>query len=481
MTLRIFNSLTRRKDDFVPLDPEGRKVSFYNCGPTVYGPFHIGNARNFVVVDVMRRWLEHLGYAVHFVQNITDVDDKIIARAAEEGIPPGQVAEKYTKLFFEHIALLGVRPADEHPRATQYVEPMIALVERLLAGGHAYVTGDGSVWFEVRSFQDYGKLSRKNIDEMRQGERVDEEQQRLKRNALDFCLWKAAKPGEPAWDSPWGKGRPGWHLECSCMAMKCHGAETIDIHSGGVDLQFPHHENEIAQSEAATGRPFARYWIHNGFLNIDGEKMSKSLGNFKTIDALLALYDALTLRHFLVSASYRRELDFTQENLEAARKATRRYAEARREAARVLGSEPSPEAWRNSARARELEARFAEAMNDDFNTAQALASLFDLVTELNTLRTAVERGAGDRAELEALTSLLDLFRGILGTTANLEPAEEAGLSDLSGQLVELLLDVRAKARKAKMFDLADDIRNRLAGMGIVLEDSPAGTKWKRSG
>lgn len=478
MALRITNSLTRQKEDFVPLDPEGQRVTFYNCGPTVYGAFHIGNARNFVVVDVMRRWIEYLGYDLRFVQNITDVDDKIINRAAEEGTTPEAVAEKYTKLFFEHIALLGIRPADEHPRATQFIGPMIGLVKSLVDGGHAYASEDGSVWYDVRSFDGYGKLSRKNLDDMREGERVTADQQRFKRNPLDFCLWKASKPGEPSWDSPWGKGRPGWHLECSCMAMKCHDSETIDIHSGGVDLQFPHHENEIAQSEAATGKPFARYWVHNGFLNIDGEKMSKSLGNFKTIDMLLEKYDAIVLRHFLITAHYRRELDFTVENLDAARKGCERYVTAEREAIAVLGSEPASDAWKTQEACTALEQRFAEAMNDDFNTPQALAVLFDLVTELNSERARVEKDGGSTGQLAGFTSLLRRFRYLLGVPATIENHDEE-LSDLSGQLMELLIEVRAEARKARQFAIADKVRDRLGEIGIALEDKPAGTTWKK--
>ncbi|MBI5153902.1 cysteine--tRNA ligase [Candidatus Poribacteria bacterium] len=480
MGLRVYNTLSRKKEDFVPLDPAGRKVLFYNCGPTVYGPFHIGNARNFVVVDVMRRWIEHLGYELRFVQNITDVDDKIIARAIEEGIPANDVAAKYTALFFEHIGRLGIRRADEHPRATQYVEAMIHAIEDLAAKGHAYASEDGSVWFDVKSFPGYGKLSRKNLEEMREGERVSSEQQRLKRNPLDFSLWKAAKPGEPAWKSPWGEGRPGWHIECSVMSKHCLGSETIDIHAGGIDLQFPHHENEIAQSECATGKPFARYWIHNGFLNISGEKMSKSLGNIKNLDGLLERYDALTLRHFLVSAHYRTELDFTESNLDAAAKASSRYASAWREAVRILAAEPTADAWRADAECQALMQRFADAMNDDFNTAQALAVLFDLVTALNTDAAAAERSpAGPRAALEARVSLLCLFRTLLGLTPELE-AKSGGLDGITGDLLQLLIDLRAEARKAKQFALADMVRARLAALGIALEDKPGGTVWKRA-
>lgn len=478
--LRLYNTLTRQKEAFVPLDPAGNKVLFYNCGPTVYGAFHIGNARNFVVMDTLRRWLEHIGYDVHFVQNITDVDDKIITRAAEEGISTDAVAEKYTKLFFEHSAALGVRPANEHPRATRFIGPMVELIGKLVDKGNAYPSADGSVWYAVDTFAGYGKLSRKVTDDMRTGERVNDEQQRLKRSPLDFALWKASKPGEPAWPSPWGAGRPGWHIECSCMAMKCLGSQTIDIHGGGTDLQFPHHENEIAQSEAATGVPFARFWVHNGFLNIDGEKMSKSLGNFKTIDQLLAHYDALTLRHFLLTAHYRAELDFTKENLDAAKKASSRYVEATRAAIEVLKGEPAADAWKNDATCVALDARFAEAMNDDMNTPQALACVFELLPDLNSARAVVEKSPSPEALalLTARTALMLRFRTVLGLDAALEPKAE-GLGDLSEQLITLLIEVRAKARADKQYALGDMVRNRLAEMGIVLEDKPGSTTWKR--
>ncbi|MCB2155613.1 cysteine--tRNA ligase [bacterium] len=480
MSLRITNSMTRQKEEFVPLDPEGKKVLFYNCGPTVYGPFHIGNARNFVVVDVMRRWLEYSGYDVNFVQNLTDVDDKIIARATEEGIPAEEVAEKYTKLFFEHAEALGVRRATRHPKATEFIGQMIGLIKSLVDKDHAYASEDGSVWFDVRSFKEYGRLSRKKLDDMRQGERVLESQQKLKRSPLDFCLWKAAKPGEPAWDSPWGKGRPGWHIECSVMSMACLGSDTIDIHAGGADLRFPHHENEIAQSECHTGHPFVRYWVHNGFLNIDGEKMSKSLKNFKTIDALLEKFDPITLRHFLISAHYGTELDFTVDNLEAAQKASTRYSDAYREALHLLGDLPEPEEWENHEQLVEVEKRFAAAMDDDFNTAQALAVLFDLVTIVNSERARVERGETDeKAFLAGATALLGVFREVLGVTCELEPEEEQ-IAGLEEDLLQLLIDIRARARQDKQYALADMVRDRLGDLGIALEDRPGGTIWKKS-
>ncbi len=480
MTLRFTNTMTGKKEEFRPLDPAGKTVTWYACGPTVYGPIHIGNARTFVVTDTIRRWIEYLGYDLRFVQNITDVDDKIIRRAAEEGISSEEVAEKYTEMFLEHVRLLGVRPADTHPRCTHVIPEMIAFIQKLIDKNHAYASEDGSVWFAVRSFNGYGKLSRRNLDDMRQGERVDPEQQKLKRDAMDFALWKAAKPGEPFWEAPWGRGRPGWHLECSCMSMQFLENETIDIHSGGVDLIFPHHENEIAQSEALSGKPFARYWLHQAMLNIRGDKMSKSLGNFLYIDKLLEQFDALTLRHFLISAHYRTELDFTDDNLALARKSSRRYVDTWREAVAVLGQKPDANAWKSSASCAELEKRFAEAMNDDFNTARALAVLFDVVTRLNTIRMDVERGEDKKSQLAALASLLDLFRNLLGVSRELEATASGGMEELSGQLLDLLIEVRNDARKLKQFALSDKIRDQLASVGIVLEDRPDGTRWKKA-
>jgi cysteinyl-tRNA synthetase len=478
MTLRITNTLTGQREEFRPIDPAGRVVTWYACGPTVYGPIHIGNARTFVLTDTMRRWMEHLGYEVRFVSNITDVDDKIINRAAEEKDTPEHVAEKYTQLFFQHIESLGVRRGTEHPRATPNIDGMIRLIADLVAKGHAYASEDGSVWFHVRSFPEYGKLSGRNLDDMKEGERVSKDQQRLKRDPLDFALWKASKPGEPAWDSPWGKGRPGWHIECSCMAMACHHAPTIDIHSGGVDLIFPHHENEIAQSEAATGKPFANYWVHLAMLNISGDKMSKSLGNFKYIDALLAEYDPLTLRQFLLSAHYRTELDFTEANLAQAQKAARRYSEAEREARTLLRTEPRDGAWRGHPALETLNAQFTEAMNDDFNTARALAAVFELVSLLNTTRAAVERDSLSVPDIEPPLSLLIHFRSLLGIGADMERDPRPSVGDLSAQLMELLIATRAEARKHKQFAIADTIRNGLTKLGITLEDKSTGTNWK---
>ncbi len=500
MTIQIYNSLTRRKEPFEPLTPP--KVLFYNCGPTVYGEFHIGNARNFVVMDAVRRWLMARGYEVRFAMNITDIDDKIIVRGNEEGVPPEEIAAKYTAYFLEKLDQLGNLPADDYPRATKYVGPMIALVKKLVGRGHAYASADGSVWFDVASFPEYGKLSGMPLDAMQQGERLDAEQQKLKRSPLDFCLWKAAKEGEPAWKSPWGMGRPGWHLECSCMSMKTLGSETIDLHAGGADLRFPHHENEIAQSECATGKPFVRYWMHNGMLDIEGEKMSKSLGNIKTIDGVLAIVDPLTLRYFLLSARYRDKLDFTEENLNKCRSATERIALATREAGRVLRRAGQEDAasnadWGAEPELAALREEFAAGMDDDFNTPRALGALAQVVTWVNNERTEAERSGGTERLARGLALLREL-RGHLGLAEELEPADTqldaetlgmlrrahedfgspGGALEDPGAIVESLIALRAQSRKARNFQQADSIRARLAELGIVLEDKPGETTWK---
>ncbi len=505
MTFRLYNTFSRSLEEFRPLDPEGKRVTFYNCGPTVYGPFHIGNARNFVMADVLRRWLERLGYRVTFVQNITDVDDKIIRKSIEEKTTAEDVARRYTELFFEHVGRLGVRRADVHPKATEFIDRMIAMVRRLIDTGHAYASPDGSVWFRVSSFKEYGQLSKKPLDELREGERVDPEQQRLKENSADFALWKASKPGEPAWDSPWGKGRPGWHIECSSMATSLLG-ETIDIHMGGVDLVFPHHENERAQSMCATGKPFVRYWVHNGFLNVrdertgEEEKMSKSLGNFFRIDEVLEQFDALTVRHFLISAHYRSALTFSQENLRSSKQATQRILDGLRRAKRILGPRaPAKDvagrrqgegAAMASGRASDtiaaLRNEFAEAMNDDLNTPVALSVVFKALGEMNRALDEAERSSGaDSAKSREATGalreiLIDDLLGVLGLDPALAEQEEK-TDRLVPAFLELLISVRAEARKSRQFALADKIRTDLLALGFALEDTPQGTVWKKVG
>lgn len=498
MGLQLYNTFTRSLEPFVPLDPAGRKVTFYNCGPTVYGPFHVGNARNYIVADVLRRWLEHIGYQVRFVQNITDVDDKIIARATEEKRSTDAVAEDYTRMFFDHAGRLGVRRADVHPKATEFIPDMIAMIGRLIEKKHAYTSPDGSVWFNVESFSRYGELSKKPLEELREGERVVAAQQQLKRHPGDFALWKASKPGEPSWPSPWGPGRPGWHIECSCMATALLG-ETIDIHMGGVDLVFPHHENERAQSECATEKAFVRYWIHNGFLNVrddrTGEeaKMSKSLGNFFRIDEVLERYDALTVRHFLISAQYRSPLTFSEGNLKASKAAVRRIVDALRRAERLLGNAGGDEPIEKylpelSTRDRfeALRAEFSNAMNDDLNTPVALGAVFGAVQELNRAMDEVERPTVDASDSSSAITvrvwqrlLRDEFLKVLGLDPVLA-ADDQPADALVPALLELLIAVRAEARKRKLYDLADLVRTQLQANGITLEDTPSGTVWKRS-
>jgi cysteinyl-tRNA synthetase len=469
MTIQIYNTLTRQKEAFQPLQP--RKVTIYNCGPTVYDHFHIGNARNFVVMDVVRRYFEYRGFQVRFVQNLTDIDDKIIQKAQNEGVAAREVTDRFIPCYFEDAAKLRIRPADAHPRATEHVAQIVALIRRLIEKGLAY-EAHGSVYYAVRQFADYGKLSGRNVDDLREGARVEVSDE--KRDPLDFALWKAAKPGEPTWESPWGAGRPGWHIECSAMAMALLG-ETIDIHAGGTDLTFPHHENEIAQSEGATGRPFARYWMHNGFLNIDSQKMSKSLGNFLKIDQVLERCPAAAVRHFLLSAHYRSPLDLTEEALERSRSAVERIQDAIQTAEGVLrlaGIAPQAPVEPTEAVER-LRGRFEESMDDDFNTPKALAVLFDAVTLLHEARQA----APADARLAALTAFARDIQAFFGLEA--APAEAAAGNGLTEPLMALLIDTRKMARAAKAFAIADTIRDRLGELGIVLEDHPQGTLWKR--
>jgi len=481
--LKIYNTITREKEDFVPLNPP--HVLYYNCGPTVYDYFHIGNARNFVVADTIRRYLEYRGFKVRFIQNLTDIDDKIIKKAKEEGITAKEVAEKYTAVYFEQTGKLGIRTADMHPKATENIPQMHALIKTLIEKGHAYVV-DGDVYFSVRSFPSYGSLSGKNIEDLQEGARVDVDER--KKDPLDFALWKAAKPGEPAWESPWGPGRPGWHIECSAMSI-AHLGESIDIHSGATDLIFPHHENERAQSEAATGKPFVKYWLHNGFLNINNQKMSKSLGNFFTINQVLERYDPLSVKFFLLSAHYRHPLDYTEENMATAQSASRRILDALETVDKLINinalqensmglsaPEFAREKWVNFRRA------FEDAMDDDFNTAKALSVLHDIVSEIHETRKAVSNAPQDAALLDALKLYRNLLLELLGILG-LDPTLASGKVDFNdkiiGELMQILIDIRKLARAKKDFIIADEIRNRLNNISITLEDHPQGTIWKQ--
>lgn len=473
MPIQIYNTMSRRKETFEPLNPPA--VTIYNCGPTVYDRFHIGNARNFVFMDVVRRWLEYRGYKVRFVQNLTDIDDKIINRARAEGLDFRAITGRYTAAYFEDAGRLGVRKADVHPRATEHIGDIVSLIRRLVDRGLAYEAG-GSVYYSVKSFGEYGKLSGRKTEDLLEGARVEVAAE--KRDSADFALWKAAKPGEPTWDSPWGPGRPGWHIECSAMAMAELG-ETIDIHAGGMDLTFPHHENEIAQSEGSTGKPFARYWMHNGFLNIDSEKMSKSLGNMLQADQILERWPAAAVRHFLLSGHYRSPLDLTETALEDSASAVKRIQDAIDTAEKLLLLE-NAEPIAITDETMDLRGRVEAAMDDDFNTPRALAVLFDAVGLIHETRKQVE-GAGEerRQAVERLAALLSFAReftqffGLMAATGGAAP------DGLVAPLVQILIDARAQARQKKAFDLADMIRDRLGDIGILLEDHPQGTIWKR--
>jgi len=468
MTMEIYNTLGRRRERFEPAEPG--KVKMYVCGPTVYNFFHVGNARPFVVFDVLRRYLEFKGYEVLYIQNFTDVDDKIINRAREEGTSPEELAERYIKAYFEDADRLGIKRATVYPKATEHIGDMISLIQRLLERGFAYVIG-GDVYFDVSKFEGYGKLSGKRISELEAGYRV--EPNPLKRNPLDFALWKAHKEGEPWWDSPWGPGRPGWHIECSAMAFR-YAPEGLDLHCGGEDLIFPHHENEIAQTEAATGKMLARYWLHNGFLLIDKEKMSKSLGNFMTARQAMERYDPIAIRIFMLSAHYRSPLNFSEDNLRQAESSLRRlrnfYLSLEEGLSRAQEVEPPRELVQEIER---VTSSFKSAMEDDLNTAEALASVFELVKALNPYLQEPHPSA----------QLLEMTRSfLLGVE---EVMGIMGLKELKGGLeldveVERLIRERDRARKEKNWAKADSIRDKLSQMGIRLEDTPYGTRWRRS-
>jgi cysteinyl-tRNA synthetase len=469
LPLKIYNSLTRREEEFVPREPG--KVSIYACGLTVQGPPHVGHVRGAIVFDAVRRWFMHLGYEVHMVQNFTDIDDKIIAAAAREGITPAEVAEKYARQYIEVMERLGVLPV-QYCRVTENIDEIIAMIRRLIEKGHAYVV-DGDVYYDVSSFPEYGKLSGRNLDEVRAGYRIEVDER--KEDPADFALWKSAKPGEPYWESPWGKGRPGWHIECSAMSLKYLGAG-FDIHAGGNDLVFPHHENEIAQSEAYLGGVFARYWMHWGSVNLRQEKMSKSVGNFFTAEEILAEFEADVLRLFLLSTAYRSPIEFSRERMQEAQSALRRVRTALRNARRVLRSTEG-----EAPIAQSYYERFAHAMNSDFNTAAAISVLFDAVSEINRWTTDlhIHDSPEARANLASLVATVRLFGHLLGIQ-RLED-EEKGLDDAFAlQLIEKAIAWRQMARDKREWTIADRIRDDLRELGIILEDSVTGTTWRRS-
>ena len=464
--INLYNTLTGKKAPLETLEPG--KVRLYVCGITVYDHCHIGHARMVVVFDMIARWLRHAGYAVTYVRNVTDIDDKIINRANELGEPFRELSERFIDAMNEDFAPLGVLRPDEEPRATRSMDAILAMIATLIDKGHAYAAANGDVYYDVSTFAGYGKLSGKKVEDLRAGERVDVNE--AKSDPLDFVLWKAAKPGEPAWESPWGRGRPGWHIECSAMATECLGNH-FDIHGGGIDLKFPHHENEIAQSEAATGEPFANVWLHNGFVNVDNEKMSKSLGNFFTIRDVLKRYRGEEIRAFILLSHYRSPVNYSDASLDAARAALTRLYTAMRGLTLNVGANL------RFATLQGFSDRFTEAMNDDFNTPVAFAVLFDLAREANRLRDT------DRDAAAAHVALLRELGGVIGFLQD-DPDSYLRGQGVTGGLddhaIDALIAQRTAARKAKDFAESDRIRDELAAAGVTLEDGPAGTTWRRN-
>ncbi|MFQ7307186.1 MAG: cysteine--tRNA ligase [Mediterraneibacter sp.] len=468
--MKIYNTMSKRKEDFVPLE-EG-KVKMYVCGPTVYNYIHIGNARPMIVFDTVRRYFEYKGYDVNFVSNFTDVDDKIIKKANEEGVTADEISKRYIEECKKDMEGMNIEPATKNPLATEEIGGMIEMISTLIDKGYAYEK-NGTVYFRTRRFKDYGKLSHKNLDDLQSGGRallVTGEDE--KEDSLDFVLWKPKKEGEPAWQSPWGEGRPGWHIECSEMSKKYLG-EQIDIHAGGEDLIFPHHENEIAQSEAANGKEFAKYWMHNGFLNIDNRKMSKSLGNFFTVREISEKYDLQVLRFFMLSAHYRSPLNFSADLMESARSGLNRIVTAAENLKFLIGSAGSTamteEEQEKFAKSAEYVESFEKAMDDDFNTADAIAAVFELVKYINT----TAGGDSSREYLESLLKRLVSLTDVLGIIV--EKEEEILDAD-----IEALIAERQAARKERNFARADQIRDELLAKGIILEDTREGVKWKRA-
>ena len=469
--MKLYNTLTKRKEEFVPLE-EG-KVKMYVCGPTVYNFIHIGNARPMIVFDTVRRYFEYKGYDVNYVSNFTDVDDKIIKKAIEEGTSADEVSKRFIEECKKDMAGMNVKPATTNPQATQEINGMISMIQTLVDKGYAYPAADGTVYFRVKKFKEYGKLSHKNLDDLQSGFRslqVSGEDQ--KEDPLDFVLWKPKKEGEPSWPSPWCDGRPGWHIECSVMSRKYLG-EQIDIHAGGEDLIFPHHENEIAQSEAANGKEFARYWMHNAFLNIDNRKMSKSLGNFRTVREISEQYDLQVLRFFMLSAHYRSPLNFSAELMEASKNGLERILNAtdnlKHLIASVAAEEMSAEEKEAFSKTDAYVEEFEKAMDDDFNTADAIAAIFELVKYANTTATAESSKEYLRGLLDRIVKLGDVLGLILDKKEELLDAD-----------IEKLIEERQAARKAKDFARADAIRDELLEKGIILKDTREGVQWKKA-
>lgn len=466
MTIRVFNTISRKKEELVPV--QANKVGIYACGPTVYDYFHIGNARIFIVFDVIRRYLRYRGYDVTFVQNFTDIDDKMIKRAAELGITVPQLADRFIQAYFEDVEALGVEKADVHPKATEHIPEMVELIEKLMEKGMAYDV-DGDVYFHTPAFPSYGELSRQPLDELVSGARVDLDER--KKHPLDFALWKKQKPGEPAWDSPWGKGRPGWHIECSVMSTKYLG-DTLDIHAGGPDLIFPHHENEKAQSEGATGKPFAKYWLHAGYLNIDQKKMSKSLGNFMTVREICKHVEPEVIRFFMLSAHYRNPINYSSDLLQQAKSGLARLNNVvynLRDLAAKLPSDAAASPKELLAQLEEYRSRFVGAMDDDFNTADGLAVIFELARDTNAY---LKDPAPSREVVEKSLQFFEEVGDILGFFS------VRGDKELDARVNELIAK-RQQARQEKDWSMADAIRDELNALGIVLEDTPQGIRWRK--
>ncbi|GAA0745774.1 cysteine--tRNA ligase [Clostridium oceanicum] len=464
--MKVYNTLTRKKEDFITITPG--KVKMYVCGPTVYNFFHIGNARTFVVFDTIRRYLEYRGYKVDFIQNFTDIDDKMIKRANEDDITVKQLGDRFINEYYKDADNLNIERATKNPRATEYMNEIIEFVETLVEKGYAYEV-DGDVYFHTKSFKEYGKLSGQNLEELQLGARIDVDNR--KKDPMDFAIWKSQKPGEPAWESPWGMGRPGWHIECSCMAYNLLG-ETIDIHAGGIDLTFPHHENEIAQSEARTGKAFANYWLHSAFVNVNNQKMSKSLNNFFTAREILEKYDADVLRLFMLSGHYRTQINFSMELLDSTKSALDRIRNSINNLESLLEEVKTEKIEENEKEyVKELDKykeKYIEKMDDDFNTADAISVIFDLVKDVNI-------NININSSKEIIEYILELIRELGSPLGILQKYEKGSLEEE----IQKLIDQRQKARKEKDWALADKIRDELKEQGIVLEDTPQGVRWKK--
>ncbi|WP_234123328.1 cysteine--tRNA ligase [Clostridium hydrogenum] len=463
--MKIFNTMTRQKEEFVPLNPN--EVKMYVCGPTVYDFFHIGNARTFVVFDTVRRYFEYRGYKVDFIQNFTDIDDKMINRANKEGTTVSELGNKYIDEYYKDADNLHIERATCNPRATEFMDEIIKFISDLIDKGYAYEV-EGDVYFNTKSFEKYGKLSGQNLDDLKAGARIDVDER--KKEPMDFAVWKKQKEGEPGWESPWGIGRPGWHIECSCMASKLLG-DTIDIHAGGMDLVFPHHENEIAQSEARSGKKFANYWMHSAYLNINNKKMSKSLNNFFTTREILDRYDAEVVRMFLLSAQYRTPLNFSEELLDSAKLSMERLYNSIGNLENLLNEvksdEITEEERKYKASIEKYKEKFIEKMDDDFNTADAISTIFELVKDINI-------NINVNSSREIVKYLLDLIRGLGKPLGILQKSTVTSLEDE----IEKLIQERQEARKNRDFKLADKIRDDLKARGIILEDTPEGVRWK---